>query len=301
MSQAAEKRGGIPAMLKDAAFVWEDPLDLEGELTEEERMVRDTARGYAQDKLFPRVLSAYREERFDREIAAEMGDARAARPDHSGRIRRRRPRLRRLWPDRARDRARRFRLSLGHVGAVVAGDVSDLRLRHRGAAAEISAEACHGRNRRLLRTDRARSRLRSGFDGRRAPRRCRRLSAHRQQDVDLQCAGRRCRAWSGPSSTARSAASSSSAAPRASRRRRSKASCRCAPPSPARSCSKTRSCRKRTFCRTSKGSPARSAASTMRATALPGARWAQPNSAGTARANTRSTASSSAARSRPIS
>ena len=62
-----------PAAIKDAAFDWEDPLDLEGELTEEERMVRDTARGYAQDKLFPRVLKAYREERFDREIMREMG------------------------------------------------------------------------------------------------------------------------------------------------------------------------------------------------------------------------------------
>ena len=48
MSQAAEKRGGIPAMLKDAAFVWEDPLDLESELTEDERMVRNTTRGFAQ-------------------------------------------------------------------------------------------------------------------------------------------------------------------------------------------------------------------------------------------------------------
>jgi glutaryl-CoA dehydrogenase len=59
--------------LTDASFDWADPLDLEGELTEEERMVRDTARDYAQDKLFPRVLSAYREERFDREIVNEMG------------------------------------------------------------------------------------------------------------------------------------------------------------------------------------------------------------------------------------
>jgi len=55
-------------------FNWEDPLDLDGELTEEERMVRDTARGYAQDRLMPRVLTAYREERFDREIMAEMGE-----------------------------------------------------------------------------------------------------------------------------------------------------------------------------------------------------------------------------------
>src|SRR3954468_452563 len=49
------------------------PLDLESDLTEEERLVRDTARDYAQDKLFPRVLAAYREERFDREIMHEMG------------------------------------------------------------------------------------------------------------------------------------------------------------------------------------------------------------------------------------
>jgi len=54
-------------------FDWQDPLGLEGELTEDERMVRDTARGYAQDTLFPRVLSAYREERFDRDIFPGMG------------------------------------------------------------------------------------------------------------------------------------------------------------------------------------------------------------------------------------
>jgi glutaryl-CoA dehydrogenase len=76
MSQAMERREGKPAKPENdkAAFNWEDPLDLEGGLTEEERMVRDTARDYAQDKLFPRVLSAYREERFDREIMGEMGE-----------------------------------------------------------------------------------------------------------------------------------------------------------------------------------------------------------------------------------
>src|ERR1700710_411051 len=74
MSQTAEKRDPKPpSQLKDAAFNWEDPLDLESELTEEERMVRDTARGYAQDKLFPRVLMDNREERFDRAIVSEMG------------------------------------------------------------------------------------------------------------------------------------------------------------------------------------------------------------------------------------
>ena len=74
MPQAAEKRPDQPVRAKPSAeFDWEDPLNLEGQLTEEERMVRDTARGYAQDKLMPRVLTAYREERFDREIFDEMG------------------------------------------------------------------------------------------------------------------------------------------------------------------------------------------------------------------------------------
>jgi glutaryl-CoA dehydrogenase len=61
------------APLSDAHFDWADPLALEGELTEDERMVRDTARAFAQEKLAPRVLTAYREERFDREIVGEMG------------------------------------------------------------------------------------------------------------------------------------------------------------------------------------------------------------------------------------
>jgi glutaryl-CoA dehydrogenase len=74
MPQAAEKVAAKPAAApKDQSFNWEDPLDLEGELSEEERMVRDTARGYAQDKLFPQILKAYREERFDRAIISEMG------------------------------------------------------------------------------------------------------------------------------------------------------------------------------------------------------------------------------------
>jgi glutaryl-CoA dehydrogenase len=56
-----------------AAFDWADPLLLEEALTEEERMVRDSARAYCEEKLFPRVLEANRNERFDREIMNEMG------------------------------------------------------------------------------------------------------------------------------------------------------------------------------------------------------------------------------------
>jgi glutaryl-CoA dehydrogenase len=54
-------------------FQWEDPLLLEDQLSEDERMVRDTARQYAQDKLMPRVIEANRHERFDREIMNELG------------------------------------------------------------------------------------------------------------------------------------------------------------------------------------------------------------------------------------
>ena len=56
-----------------AGFVWDDPLLLEDQLTEEERMIRDTARDYAQDRLMSRVLMANRNESFDREIMNEMG------------------------------------------------------------------------------------------------------------------------------------------------------------------------------------------------------------------------------------
>jgi glutaryl-CoA dehydrogenase len=55
------------------AFNWEDPLLVEAQLTDEERIVRDAARAYAQDKLMPRVVEANRHERFDRDVLTEMG------------------------------------------------------------------------------------------------------------------------------------------------------------------------------------------------------------------------------------
>ena len=55
-------------------YRWDDPLDLSSRLSEEERMVWEAARQYAREKLLPRVVSAYAEERFDREIMTEMGE-----------------------------------------------------------------------------------------------------------------------------------------------------------------------------------------------------------------------------------
>src|SRR6188472_3665373 len=57
-----------------AAFKWDDPLLLDEQLTEEERMVRDTAHAYAQDKLLPRVRDAFRNETTDPSIFREMGE-----------------------------------------------------------------------------------------------------------------------------------------------------------------------------------------------------------------------------------
>ncbi len=55
-------------------FKWDDPLLLDSALTEEERMVRDSAHEYCRGKLFPRVLEANRHEHFHREIMNEMGE-----------------------------------------------------------------------------------------------------------------------------------------------------------------------------------------------------------------------------------
>ncbi len=57
----------------ETRFDWSDPLLLDQQLSDEERMIRDSAHSYCHDRLMPRVISANREERFDREILSEMG------------------------------------------------------------------------------------------------------------------------------------------------------------------------------------------------------------------------------------
>lgn len=54
-------------------YDWQDPFNLDAQLSEEERMVRDTARAYGEDKLLPRVQEAFRHEKTDPSIFAEMG------------------------------------------------------------------------------------------------------------------------------------------------------------------------------------------------------------------------------------
>lgn len=61
-------------MASASRFDWEDPFLLEDQLTEEERMVRDTARTYARDKLLPGIIEANRHEKFDTDIMRQMGE-----------------------------------------------------------------------------------------------------------------------------------------------------------------------------------------------------------------------------------
>ena len=56
-----------------ASFNWQDPFCMDDQLSDDERMIRDTAKSYAKDKLMTRVRQAYRDEHFHREIMTEMG------------------------------------------------------------------------------------------------------------------------------------------------------------------------------------------------------------------------------------
>lgn len=56
-----------------ASFNWQDPFCIDDQLSDDERMIRDTAKSYAKDKLMTRVRQAYRDEHFHREIMTEMG------------------------------------------------------------------------------------------------------------------------------------------------------------------------------------------------------------------------------------
>ena len=71
MNEPARKQD-LPS--SKSRFNWMDPLDLDSQLSEEERMVRENALRFSQDKLMPRVLEAFREEKFDPEVIHEMGE-----------------------------------------------------------------------------------------------------------------------------------------------------------------------------------------------------------------------------------
>jgi glutaryl-CoA dehydrogenase len=71
---SAAPKSHKPAGLESNPFDWADPLMIEAELSEDERLVQASARGYCQEKLLPRVRDGFRNETFDRAIMTEMGE-----------------------------------------------------------------------------------------------------------------------------------------------------------------------------------------------------------------------------------
>ena len=69
----AQPAAEVTTKATNPGFDWQDPLGVESRLSEEERLVRDTARQYCQERLMPRVLEANRNEHFDTAILTEMG------------------------------------------------------------------------------------------------------------------------------------------------------------------------------------------------------------------------------------
>ena len=190
-------------------FTWDDALRLDRQLTEDERAIRDAARAYCQDKLFPRVLEANRHEQFDRAIMNEMGEmgflgatlegygcagvnyvsygliAREVERVDSG-----------------------YRSAFSVQSSLVMYPIWAFRLG--GAEAEVPAEAAQRRVGRLLRSDRAGRRIRSGVDAHTGEAGRRRVRAERVEDLDHQFADRRRASWSGQRTTPATSAASSS-------------------------------------------------------------------------------------------
>ena len=224
-------------MSSNPRFHWDDPLLLDQQLTDDERMVRDAAAAYCQDKLQPRVLEAFRHERTDTVDLPRDGRTRPARPDHSRAVRRPRPELRRYGLI-AREVERvdsGYRSMMSVQSSLVMVPIYEFGTE--AQQAEIPAEAGHRRMDRLLRPDRAEPRLRSGLDGHARQESRRRLCADRHARCGSPIRRSPTCSWSGPRTTkARSAASCWKKAGRACPRRRSTASSACAPRSPARSC-----------------------------------------------------------------
>ena len=283
-------------------FRWDDPLDLASRLTEEERMVGEAARAYAREKLLPRVVSAFAQERFDREIMTEMGALGflgATLPDEYGGAGVSHVAYGLIAREiEAIDCGYRSAMSVQSslvMYPIHAFGSEEQRRRWLPGMARGEAVGCFG----LTEADGGSD---PGVDAHRGQARRRRLCPQRRQDVDHQRADLPMSPWSGPSSTAiirgflveRGAAGFDDAEDREQAfparlgHRRDRA------------LGRVRAARTR-CCRTCRGCAGRSPASTRRATASPGARSGRRSSASTPRATTSPRARCSAGRWPPAS
>ena len=217
------------------------------ELTDEQRLIRETARAFTDNEIVERARENDRNEHFDLELVAEDRGAGLPRGDRPARVRRCRARLPDLRADRRGDRPRRLRDADRGLGPDLARVLGAPALGHRGAEAALPPEAVLGRVARVLRADRARHRL-----GRRQPEDAREedrlgLGDQRRQDVHLDGQLREARARVRPDRPRQGAiaawrASSSTPTSPATSPRRSTTSSGCAAPTPRRSRSTTSRC-----------------------------------------------------------
>ena len=214
-------------------------------LTDEQKLIAETAREFADREILPNVRENDRAERFDRELRPEARRGRLPRPDPRRKIRRPEPRLHRLRADRRGDRARRLLRPHRRLRADLAGRLGDRKMGDGRAEGTLAAGPLQRRGPRLLRPDRARHRLRRRQPAHPGDEDRRRLVDQRPEDVDQPRQRRRVRPDLRPDRPGEEAQG-----PRRLHRadrlrglhrpRRSTASSACAPPTP-RSSPSTRS------------------------------------------------------------
>ena len=173
------------------SFNWEDPLLLEAALSDEERMVRDTARAFAEESLAPIVLQANRLEQCDRALMMKFGEQGLLGATLQGYGC---PGVSYVAYGLIAREVERvdFGLSFGDVRAIEPGDVADPCLRHRRSAAALSAQAGERRMDRLFRSDRTGCRIGPRLDADDCQANGSRLCPERGEDVDHLFAVCRC-------------------------------------------------------------------------------------------------------------
>ena len=125
------------------------------ELTDEQRLIRETARDFTDREIVPRARENDRNEHFDTELVQKIADMGFLGAIVPGGVRRARRGLPHLRPDRRGGRPRLLGDAHRRVGVDLAGLLVDRALGQRGAEAGVAAAALLGRGARLLRPDRA--------------------------------------------------------------------------------------------------------------------------------------------------
>ena len=209
LSPAARARRVATTTARAAGTRRQTRMDFD--LTDEQRLIQDTAREFTDREIVVQIAGKRPQPPLRPGSRQEDRRPGLSRRDRPSGVRRRGPRLPQLRPGRRGDRPRRLGDPHGHLGADLARVLGDPQVGHRGAEAQVPAQALLRRVARVLRTDRARHGL-----GRRQPEDARaqdrlRLGHQRREDVDLDGQLREGRADLRPDRPGRSATRASPA------------------------------------------------------------------------------------------